>query len=297
MKTLFQLFLVVVGTVLLSSCTSSSSYEGGAGTILSDMNEIEEWTWTEKGQSVGLNDPVLFVEPSREFPYRMYVHAEGGQDLYKSKDASDWTKVADDVIPSGGGTNFNWGRKGPDGRYYLYRTVNDSLTELWVGEKLAELENKGTVLNESDTGGYYDPETETWHIYYEAYPAKGSPCGRGIGHAVSDNGTDWEKQDVVLDLRGKPWKTGDPDVVRVGDTYHMFIDYTAPDHPRYKVAVATSSNLSSFTLRSDRPVTSWLGGDACVRYVPEQKRFVMYQEFYGEDTHGVGWGVSQQIER
>ena len=79
--------------------------------------------------------------------------------------------------------------------------------------------------------------------------------------------------------------------------YHMFIDYTVPDHPRYKIAVATGSDLSSFSLRGEQPITDWLGGDACVRYVPDQDRFLMYQEFYGENTHGVGWAVSQQVPR
>ncbi|MEF8940624.1 MAG: hypothetical protein V5A22_12310 [Salinivenus sp.] len=290
-----RLLPVLLGAALLVGCTSSPSPDERAGTIRPDLPEIGEWTWTEKGGSVGLNDPVIFVEPAREFPYRMYVHAEGGQDLYRSKDAATWEKVANDVIPSGGGTNFNWGRKGPDGRYYLYRTVQDSVTELWTGSELTDLENEGTVLEEPDTGGYYNPDTDTWHMYYETYPAEGSPCGRGLGHAVSEDGMQWEKRGVALDLRDKTWKTGDPDVVRVGDTYHMFIDYTAPDHPRYKIAVATSSDLSSFSLREDPPTTDWLGGDACVRYVPEQERFVMYQEFHGEDTHGVGWGVSQQV--
>lgn len=295
MKETVQLFSVLLGAVLLWGCTSAPSNEIGQGAVLPDFPEIQEWEWTEKGPSVGATDPVLFIEPERAFPYRMYVHADGGQDLYKSKDAENWTAVERDVLPAGGGTNFNWGRKGPDGRYYLYRTVRDSVTELWVGEKLTELENEGTVLEEPDTGGYYDPEADMWHIYYETYPAEGSPCGRGLGHAVSEDGVRWEKKGVALDIRDKTWKTGDPDVVRIGDTYHMFIDYTAPDHPQYKIAVATSSDLSSFSLQEEQPVTSWLGGDACVRYVPKQDRFVMYQEFFGEEHRGVGWAVSQQI--
>lgn len=297
MKALVRCLAVLLGAALLGGCTSSPSTDVGAGTILPDFPEIEAWEWTKKGSSVGATDPVLFVEPERAFPYRMYVHAEGGQHLYKSKDAANWTEVASDVLPAGGGTNFNWGRKGPDGRYYLYRTVRDSVTELWVGETLTELQNEGTVLDEPDTGGYYDPETGTWHMYYEMYPAEGSPCGRGLGHSVSEDGVHWEKKGVALDIRDETWKTGDPDVVRIGDTYHMFIDYTAPDHPRYNIALATSSDLSSFSLRGEQPITDWFGGDASVRYVPDQNRFVMYQEFFGEDAHGVGWAVSQHIPR
>ncbi|PSR00659.1 MAG: hypothetical protein BRD48_00575 [Bacteroidetes bacterium QS_9_68_14] len=299
---------LLLGAAVLAGCASGprsknedesgkAAYSGGHGVILPAMNEITDWQWQKKGGSVGLNDPVIFVEPERDYPYRMYVHsASGGQDLYRSRDAaSGWEKVAEDVIPSGGGTNFNWGRIGPDGRYYLYRTVNDDHTELWVGETLTEIENQGTVTQKSDTGGYYDPGTGTWHLYYEAIPAENSPCGYAIGHATSPDGVDWTDRGLVLDVRGRGgWKTGDPDVVRVGDTYHMFVDRTAPDHPRYKIAWASSGRLDDFELREE-PVTDWLGGDACVRYVPEQERFVMYQEFFGEDRRGVGWGVSRRI--
>lgn len=294
--------MIVVGVTLggiatLFGADGPSSYEGGHGIILREMKPITEWEWTRKGPSVGLNDPVIFVEPEREFPYRMYVHARGGQDLYKSKDAAKWVKVVDDVIPSGGGTNFNWGRKGPDGRYYLYRTVNDDFTELWIGETLTEIKNRGKVLEKPDAGGYYDPDTGTWHMYYEGIPGKGSPCSLTINHAVSKDGIHWEKKGIALDVRGRGWKTGDPDVVRIGDTYHMFVDRTAPEHVKYKIAWATSDNLNKFTIQKE-PITDWFGGDACVRYVPEQERFVMYQEFFGDKDQvhgGVGWGVSQRI--
>lgn len=305
MKPLLETALGALVAMTLAGCASlgpapgdasQDDYPGGHGVILPEMVDITEWQWEKRDDSVGMNDPVIFVEPEREYPYHMYVHSKsGGQDLYRSKDAADWKKVAEDVIPSGGGTNFNWGRVGPDGRYYLYRTVDDEYTELWVGDRLTEIENKGKVMGESDTGGYYDPETKTWHIYYEALPAENSPCGHAIGHAVSKDGVHWDKKELALDISDKAWKTGDPDIVRIGDTYHMFVDRTVPDHPEYKIAWATSKNLDKFTLREE-PITDWLGGDACVRYVPEQQRFVMYQEFFGEDHRGVGWGVSQRIE-
>lgn len=294
-----SLLVVLVLSAAVAPADSHGDYDGGHGIILPDMKPITEWNWTRKAPSVGLNDPVIFVEPEREYPYRMYVHARGGQDLYKSKNCAEWTKIANDVIPSGGGTNFNWGRKGPDGRYYLYRSVNDDHTELWVGETLTDIENKGTVLDQPDAGGYYNPDTDTWHMYYEGVPGKGSPCSLTINHAVSQDGIHWQKKGIALDIRGRGWKTGDPDVVRIGDTYHMFVDRTDPDHPKYKIAWATSENLKSFELR-EAPITDWFGGDACVRYVPELERFVMYQEYFGTKEkmkHGVGYGVSQRITR
>jgi hypothetical protein len=265
--------LLMAGTAVtvalaIAGADGPSEYDGGHGIILKDMKPVSSWQWQRKGPAPGSNDPVIFVEPQREYPYRMYVHAPGGQDLYKSKDCAKWTKIANDVIPSGGGTNFNWGRKGPDGKYYLYRSVNDDYTELWVGETLTDIENKGQVLDRPDAGGYYDPETDTWHMYYEGIPGKGSPCSLTINHAVSKDGIHWEKKGIALDIREYDWKTGDPDVVRIGDTYHMFVDRTAPDHPRYKIAVATSDDLhGTFEIR-EQPITDWFGGDACVRYVP-----------------------------
>ena len=292
--------LTAVLALAFAPCASTAAdYDGGHGIILKDMEPVTEWEWTRKGPAPGWNDPVIFVEPDRKYPYRMYVHAKGGQDLYRSKNCADWTKIANDVLPSGGGTNFNWGRKGPDGRYYLYRSVKDEYTELWVGNTLTELKNMGKVLDKPDAGGYYDPDTDTWHMYYEGVPGKGSPCSLTINHAVSQDGIHWTKKGIALDIRSRDWKTGDPDVIRIGDTYHMFVDRTAPEHTKYKIAWATSEDLDSFKLREE-PITDWYGGDACVRYVPEQERFVMYQEFFGTENEmqgGVGWGVSQRIPR
>ncbi len=286
------LLLIVLLSIAGPVAAGDEEFKHGHGVILEQMPDVEAWNWADRGGSVGQNDPVIFVEPDRAFPYRMYVHsAGGGQDLYKSKDMQSWEKIADDVIPSGGGTNFNWGRIGPDGRYYLYRTVNDDHTELWVGETLTDITNKGTVLDESDTGGYYDPETETWHTYYETIPTSG-PCGEGIAHATSKDGVHWEKKGVILDFRDKPWHTGDPDVIKIDGTYHMFVDRTAPEHPRYHIAWATSENLHDFELR-DQPITGWFGGDACVRYAPTEDTFFMYQEFHGENHGGVGFAEAQ----
>ena len=290
----FQLSVITVGIILsmLLLLPMGCAYRGQYGVIMKDMEEITDWKWLSAGDSVGLNDPVLFVEPHREYPYRMYVHsADGGQDLYKSKNMVRWQKIADNVIPSGAGTSFSWGRIGPDGKYYLYRTIRDEYTELWVGKTLIELENKGMVLDESDTGGYYDPEERVWHIYYEAKSA-GGPHGDAIGHAVSSDGVNWKKVGIALDVSDKPWHTGDPDIIRVGKTYHMFIDRTASehDHTRYYIAWATSEDLNNFKLR-DEKITDWYGGDACVRFAPTESRFFMYQEFYGADSRGVGYAT------
>lgn len=214
-----------------------------------------------------------------------------GQDLYQSTDLRNWTKIADDVqdqfgnqISTQGGTNFNWGRK-VNGTYYLYQSRQDTSMYLYTGTDLANLTNHGQVLDESDGGGFYDdfgdndPNTGLWHMYYEAGTVTG-PSGDALGHATSVDGFTWVKQpNLALDLGPTGWKTGDPDLIKVNDTYHMFIDNTV-QHPNYRIAWATSTDLYNWTLQ-EHAITSFPGGDATVRYLPDTDEFFMYQEYRG----------------
>lgn len=244
------------------------------------------WTdWSEPEPLVGVYDPVLFVEPGRASPYRLLVDdGDGRMDLYESRDFETFRLVAEDLEGDEFASNFNWGRQ-VDGVYYLFRTVGEERTELWTGRSLTDLTNRGVVLNESDTGGFYDPETETWHLYYEQKFGAEGENGDALGHAVSTDALHWDRRPLALDVRGEGWQTGDPDVVQVDDTYYLFVDETT-EHPRYHVQVAVSENLSSFTPLGR--VTDACGGDPVVRYLPDRGEFVMLTEYTGPDIRGVG---------
>jgi len=255
------------------------------------------WTpWQPRTElPFGLYDPVLFVEPERDYPYRLLVAPDDGEmNLYRSRSMEEFELVASDVEGPQFASNFNWGRK-VDGRYYLFRTLEEERTELWTGESLTNLTNRGVVLDEADTGGFYDPEAGVWHIYYqkerpEATADRYGPTTDLLVHATSRNGRNWTRQSVALNVSDEPWKAGDPDVVQVGDRYYMFLDQTT-EHPVYHVHLAVSENLSRFETAGR--VTDTCGGDAKVRYMPDSGSFVMLTEFAGDDISGVGVSVSR----
>jgi hypothetical protein len=257
-----------------------------------DTEMTGQWMeWEHQGNlEFGLYDPVIFVEPDREYPYRVLVAPDNRRmDLYRSEDMREFERVATDLEGDEFASNFNWGRK-VDGRYYLFRTLRENKTELWTGDSLTNLNNRGVVLPEADTGGFYDAETGTWHIYYQqdadsTDDDKFGPNTDLLVHATSQDAVNWTRRGVALNVSDRPWKAGDPDVVRVDDRYYMFVDQTE-SHPNYHIYLAVSENLSRF--ESVGRVTETCGGDAKVRYAPTRGEFVMLTEFGGEDISGIG---------
>jgi len=257
----------------------------------------DEWTeWHSEGDlSFGRYDPVLFVEPEREYPYRVLVAPDNRKmDLYRSRDMREFERVATDLEGDEFASNFNWGRK-VDGRYYLFRTLRENETELWTGDSLTNLTNRGVVLEEADTGGFYDAETGTWHVYYQQDEDSTDDDEFGPNtdlfvHATSEDAVDWTRQGVALNVSDRPWKAGDPDVIEIDDRYYMFFDQTE-SHPNYHIHLAVSDNLSRF--EPVGRVTETCGGDAKVRYAPTRGKFVMLTEFGGEDISGIGVQTSR----
>jgi len=285
----FQSQVMALGATVLYTFVDAP----GSTCTPTDTPMTDEWTdWESQGDlSFGLYDPVVFVEPDREYPYRVLVAPDNRKmDLYRSRDMREFERFATDLEGDEFASNFNWGRK-VDGRYYLFRTLRENETELWTGDSLTNLTNRGVVLEEADTGGFYDPETETWHIYYQQSADSADDEG-DFGpntdlfvHATSTDAVNWTRQGVALDVTDEPWKAGDPDVIRIDDRYYMFFDQTE-NHPNYHIHLAVSNNLSRF--EPVGRVTETCGGDAKVRYLPTRGEFVMLTEFGGEDISNIG---------
>jgi len=266
--------------------------ENGPNRLAQAASEVPFSNWTDRGEiDVGLYDPVVFVEHGRDYPYRVLASDDDGMvDVYKTRSLTSgpYKLVKSDIEGDEGGSNFNWGRK-VDRTYYLFRTLHDEQTELWTGNSLTNLTNHGVVLNESDTGGFYDDETGMWHIYYEAIDVPKSPSGDALVHATSTDARQWAKQGIALNASDKPWHTGDADIHELNGTYYIFFDQTE-NHPRYHIGLATSQNLSSFDIQGRVPTVC--GGDPVVRYAPTEGQWVMLTEYAGSDLEGVGVKIS-----
>jgi len=260
----------------------------------------DSWTYqglltdVTNGQATGTNDTVMFVDMDDEYPYTMSALDVRGDPVHKwwqSEDFENWEQIcAYDDHPTdawGAGTNYQFGRVAPDGSFRIYSSFNDDVTTLWEGPDVCSLERVGEVYPNPDCGGFYEPDTDTWHLYYEAegeIPYEGGPTANALGHSTSTSGTDgWEDHGNIVDLSDFDEHTGDPEVIQVGDTYFMFIDWTA-NHPDYRQAVMTSPDLYDWTLHDQ--VTYEMGGDFTVRYIPDREEFVALAEF------GPGGGVS-----
>jgi hypothetical protein len=277
----------------------SIEFTGGRSrTLRLRVHETPLWdSWSYRGrlreftggQARGTNDTVMFVDMDREYPYTLSTLDVGtdpvGHYWWRSRDFESWEQVCvyDDHPTDewGAGTNYQFGRVAPDGSYRIYGSYNDDVTDLWTGPDICSLERVGEVHPNPDCGGFYEPDTGTWHLYYETegeIPYEGGPTANALGHSTSPTGTggDWEDHGKIVDLSDVPEHTGDPEVIQVGDTYFMFIDWTA-NHPDYRQAVMTSPDLHEWTLQGQ--VTFEMGGDFTVRYIPDRGEFVALAEF------------------
>ena len=254
------------------------------------------------------NDPVVFVDAEQPYPYKMIVVNSSKKqvinnvkqrvwvwDFFRAKDADGPWEIYHQMHVEKGETP-QWGRKNISGKYYIFSSEKDKSTGLYIGDSLTSLVRWGQVLDQSDSGGFFDPETETWHIFYEKNETDGSPSSWKLGHMSSPDGkNNWIDKGTAIDLddAGKDWHTGDPDIIKIDDTYFMFIDHTDPDkghHPYYKISVYKSLDL--YKWEDQGLVTEHFGGDACVRFIPEKNKFYMWTEYWTPPSEGVGFGTS-----
>lgn len=280
-------------------------FSGAARDLRLRVHETPLWdSWSYRGllreftngQAQGTNDTVMFVDMDREYPYTLSALDVGASPTahywWRSEEFQEWETVhVYDDHPTddwGAGTNYQFGRVAPDGSFRIYSSFNDDVTTLWEGPDVSSLERVGEVHPDPDCGGFYEPDTGTWHLYYETegeIPYEGGPTANALGHSTSPTGLggDWADQGKIIDLSDVDEHTGDPEVIQVGETYFMFIDWTA-NHPDYRQAVLTSPDLHDWTFHGQ--VTDEMGGDFTVRYIPDREEFVALAEF------GPGGGVS-----
>jgi len=235
---LFSISLFIIAILLVP--------EGISSDISFDFQPVE--------QINNYNDDVIFVIKNSSEPYRLLCFFNNGTTndkwlFFKSSDIEGpWTQYYQFLVPNQ--ETPQWARENETGYWYIYTSYADTQTRLYIGNPdLTNVTYWGTIFtNASDSGGFYDPETGIWHIYPEQDPIAGDPCGWSIGHATSSDGkTNWTWHAKVINISalGYNWHTGDCDVIKVDDTYYMFIDHTDPtlDHPYYYIHCFKSTDL------------------------------------------------------
>ncbi len=269
------------------------------------MEQPEDWfptmvstdTWAKAD---GRTDPVLFIDYSQEYLYELVVATgnEGGNVLkyYHCKEdcgeRNNWILVDGNIGDSPSGTAYNWGRKVGD-TYYLFKTVSDTWTDVYTGTNLSTLTNR-TRLEETDCGGFYDADTTLWHMYCEDTGVGAQPTAWSLNHLTAYNATDannWTEVGIAFNATDLGWHTGDPDLMRIGDKYYMFVD-KSDTHPTYEIAMLTGDTPDSFEFQ--RVVTTVNGGDLCIRWFPTENRFIGFTEYTGagKDVLGI-WNATR----
>lgn len=174
-------------------------------------------------------------------------------DLYRRTSENEWRLHEENVLE---GVEVN-DVCIVDGTVHAY--AGQTGTTVWTGETLTDLALQGRISNTfGDPGCYFDQDTGEMHLFYEmGDPPDTDYSGEYIGHSVSPDGvSDWEHLDPVIDTTGVDYDVGDPRIIKVGDIYHLFVDYNR-DEGLERIVHYYGTQLSEFE-RDEVVVT---GGD------------------------------------
>lgn len=149
-----------------------------------------------------------------------------------------------------------------------------------------------------------------WYIFglgWKKYPSQGSPERiYKIGHAVSDDGVSWDKQEgfqIISDRLGKDECQALPTVGKIDGRYHMFFCYRQPYDFRknstrsYRIGHAYTDDLIRWT-RDDESLVldvtprSWDSDMVCYPHIFEWngKTFLLYN---GNEFGRTGFGLAE----
>lgn len=127
-----------------------------------------------------------------------------------------------------------------------------------------------------------------------------------IGHAISTNGVDWEKEEarqIIADRLGADESQALPTVVKLGERYHMFFCYRESFDFRnakgrgYRIGHAWSDDLSNWTRDDDNPELkgspgTWDSDMQCYPHVFESDGKV-YLLYNGNNFGRHGFGLAE----
>lgn len=263
--------------------------------VIPESEWWDESNWeheTELGLSTR-NDAILVLTPGENHPYHLF---SGGSLLYNDEIDNSWTLLKENVLPYTRTQIGDVNRIGD--KYYManqhdYRISNR--IDVW---------NKNSPLvqvfgqSRKDQALFY--ENGIHYTFFE-YP-KSTRDGDYIGVAMSTEFGRFENMGIAYD---PPYPTGDPDIVKVDNTYYMVLDNDLGGD--YVINLLTNNTANPMfgwvdrgTIR--RPTHGWAEAqDPDLNYVPKFDRFYLfYHQFFGvetENNHRHVWYVSSKPEK
>jgi len=253
--------------------------EGGSIGMLTTRTPSNLYLQREQNDVLSGYDPdVYHASHFDDGKYRFTITGASNSDtdLYRIDDLEQWlstgssthiTQEASAIFGSGSDNmRVNDHVVLPDGRFAVFPTINDGpTTDVWVGDELANLSKVGQVTDSyNDVGSIVSPDGVVHHFAEDPdHPDATSETCPTITHLTTpvDDLTNATKHGVVFDSGPYGWETGDPDIVRIGGAYMMFID--RKQNGNYTSAVLVSDDLYNWRLQTDQ-LSPALGGDLCV---------------------------------
>ncbi|MFC0033379.1 family 43 glycosylhydrolase [Micromonospora chaiyaphumensis] len=151
-----------------------------------------------------------------------------------------------------------------------------------VGESATWYYNDHTIVRNQQTG--------VWHVFAITHAEPGAPQDeKSFGHATAPTPTGpWTKQPPALvadPAAGEQWIWA-PHVIYDNGLYYLFYAAGNPDYARYRMHLATSTDLVTWTRSPANPlfVDGWEGRDPMVTRVGD--RWVMYYTATSSPTGG-----------
>ncbi|MFI7431840.1 family 43 glycosylhydrolase [Micromonospora sp. NPDC049836] len=151
-----------------------------------------------------------------------------------------------------------------------------------AGESTSWYYNDHTIVRNQQTG--------VWHAFAITHAEPGAPQDeRSFGHATAPTPTGpWTRQPTALVAdpgRGEQWIWA-PHVVYDNGVYYMFYAAGSPDYAHYRMHLATSTDLFTWTRSAANPlfVDGWEARDPMVTRVGD--RWVMYYTATSSPTGG-----------
>lgn len=257
----------------------------------------------ETKTSYSTQNPIPFRENGSWYMYIMDHSVNTYTDLWEKVGNSNWTQIADNVTTY----EITDVIRNETGYYYAYG--GDINATLYISNSTYDKQNfteYGVLATGcGDPGAFYDEETGMYHLFCENGTVESVHDGERVRHMVSPNGRDsWEDAGTAVESNYTDYDTGDPRVTKIGDYYHMNVDWSL-DVAHHNVKHYYTTNINATPWTEDQISLDGGGtndgipnkGDAFLRYnMSGNKTWWNVYETESGDRSNKSYGVGNRIE-